>query len=57
MKYLVVAVRWNNEHQKPMKEVVGEFHKYVYAAMFKEAYFKQFSTVAEIIEVESIINQ
>lgn len=56
MRYLVIAIRWNNEKQAQAREIVGEFPTYYLASMFRDAYNQKFSADSRVVDIEDYIN-
>ena len=56
MKYVVVITRWSDEKKVQVKDVAGIFDKFYNARIFKDAYMKEFSTDASIVEVSDLVN-
>ncbi len=56
MKYYVIAIHWDHEKNAKVKYIVGEFNKYFLAALFRDAYNKEFSSNSYVINSDDLIN-
>ena len=55
MKYFVIATKWSSEEHKQVREIVGAFEKAYLAVIFKDAYNKEFSATAEVVEAKTLL--
>lgn len=53
-KYEVLTILWSEEHKKQIKEVIGEFNRYINAKIFADAYSAHYSATTEIIEYRKV---
>ncbi len=56
-KYLVIAVKWDNEVRAQVKYVAGEFSEYMCAVLFRDAYNENYVADAYIVESKELINR
>ena len=55
MKYMVIAKRYEEEEGASVNVVIGQFGRYVDAAMFAHIYEQEYSTTAHIIKTADMV--
>ena len=56
MKYLVVAKKWSEKEEKIVTYIAGQFENFVNAEIFRSAYNEHYGTNADIVTLESTMN-
>lgn len=57
MKYFVIAYRYNEEKGAIVKEIVGEFKEYHFAALFMLAYNKEYKADAKVVSESELLSR
>ena len=50
--YQVIVTRFDSEQQKQIDVVAGTFDRYIYASLFRDAYYQHYKTMGRIEEVK-----
>lgn len=56
MKYLVIAIKWDEKVKKQVKYIAGTFDEYMNARLFTEAYNNFYKANAVIEEASALLN-
>ena len=55
-RYFVVATQWSEKDNAQIKVIIGEFSRYIYASIFKDAYNDRYKADATVIDGWNIVN-
>ncbi len=56
MRYLVIAIKWDEEAKKQVKYIAGAFDEFMNARIFTESYNNYYKANAVIEEASALLN-